>query len=47
MNFNPLASAKYRRMGQDYEFERDTTAFSPAEMAAYRSIVAAPGLTVR
>ena len=47
MNFNPLASAKYRRMGQDYEFEHDTTAFSPAEMATYRSIVAAHGLTVR
>jgi pyruvate formate lyase activating enzyme len=47
VNFNPLASAKYRRMGQDYEFEHDTTAFSPAEMATYRSLVAAHGLTVR
>jgi pyruvate formate lyase activating enzyme len=47
INFNPLAGAKYRRMGQDYEFEHDTTAFSPAEMTAFRSIVAAHGLTVR
>jgi len=47
VNFNPLASAKYRRMGQDYEFAHDTTAFSPAEMATYRSLVAAHGLTVR
>ncbi len=47
LNFNPLASAKYRRIGISYEFADVTSAFSPAEMVTYRSIVAERGLTVR
>jgi pyruvate formate lyase activating enzyme len=47
MNFNPLASAKYRRMGLEHEFAAVTTAYSPAEMTAFRSLVAERGLAVR
>ena len=47
MNFNPLASAKYRRMGMAHEFADVTTAFSPDEMTAFRSVFAERGLAVR
>lgn len=47
MNFNPLASAKYRRMGKPHEFADVTTAFSPAEMSTFRSVFAKRGLVVR
>ena len=47
LNFNPLASAKYRRMGKAHEFADVTTAFSPAEMTEARSLVAERGLAVR
>jgi pyruvate formate lyase activating enzyme len=47
MNFNPLATAKYRRMGLKHEFANDSVAFSPDEMAEFRSIVAEHGLVVR
>ena len=47
MNFNPLASAKYRRMGMPHEFANVTTSFSPAEMAGYRAVFANCGLAVR
>lgn len=47
MNFNPLASAKYRRMGIAHEFADVSTAFSPAEMSAFRSVFAARGIAVR
>jgi pyruvate formate lyase activating enzyme len=47
MNFNPLASAKYRRMGLAHEFADVTTAFSPSEMSAFRSPFAERGLSVR
>jgi len=47
MNFNPLASAKYRRMGMDHEFADITTAYSPAEMSAFRSLFAERGIAVR
>jgi pyruvate formate lyase activating enzyme len=47
MNFNPLASAKYRRMGIEHEFADVTTTFSPTEMTAFRSLFAERGLAVR
>ena len=47
MNFNPLASAKYRRMRMAHEFADVTTAFSPAEMTAFRSLFAERGIVVR
>ncbi|TAJ99581.1 MAG: glycyl-radical enzyme activating protein [Chloroflexota bacterium] len=47
MNFNPLASAKYRRMGMAYEFADAARAYSPAEMAGFQSLFAERGLTVR
>jgi pyruvate formate lyase activating enzyme len=47
VNFNPLASAKYRRMGMAHEFADVTTAFSPTEMTAFRSLFAERGLAVR
>jgi pyruvate formate lyase activating enzyme len=47
MNFNPLASAKYRRMGRPYEFVDVTTSYSPAEMHAFRALFAERGLAVR
>jgi len=47
MNFNPLASAKYRRMGREHEFADVTTAFSPPEMSAFRSLFVERGLAVR
>ena len=47
MNFNPLASAKYRRMGLPHEFADVTTSYSPAEMHAFRSLFAERGLAVR
>lgn len=47
MNFNPLASAKYRRMGMAHEFADVSTAFSPAEMSAFRSVFAERGIAVR
>jgi pyruvate formate lyase activating enzyme len=47
MNFNPLASAKYRRMGMTHEFADVSTAFSPAEMSAFRAVVADRGVAVR
>ena len=47
MNFNPLASTKYRRMGMKHEFADVTTAFSPAEMSAFRLLFAERGLQVR
>jgi pyruvate formate lyase activating enzyme len=47
INFNPLASAKYRRMGMPHEFADVTTSYSPAEMHAFRSLFAERGLAVR
>jgi hypothetical protein len=47
MNFNPLAAAKYRRMGRDFEFAGDTKDFSEKELSGFRSIVAERGLSVR
>jgi pyruvate formate lyase activating enzyme len=47
MNFNPLASAKYRRMGMPHEFADVTTSYSPAELNAFRSLFAERGLAVR
>jgi pyruvate formate lyase activating enzyme len=47
INFNPLAGAKYRRMGMAHEFADVTTAFSPADMSAFRSLFAERGLAVR
>ena len=47
MNFNPLASAKYRRMRKAYAFADVTTTFAPAEMARFRSIFADRGVSVR
>jgi pyruvate formate lyase activating enzyme len=47
MNFNPLASAKYRRMGIAHEFADVTKAYSPAEMTEFQSLFAERGLAVR
>ena len=47
VNFNPLASAKYRRMGKEHEFADVSMSFSPAEMTAFRSVFAERGLAVR
>jgi pyruvate formate lyase activating enzyme len=47
LNFNPLASAKYRRMGMAHEFADVTTSFSPAEMRAFREPFAERALAVR
>jgi pyruvate formate lyase activating enzyme len=47
VNFNPLASAKYRRMGIAHEFADVSTAFSPAEMAEFRAVFAGRGIAVR
>jgi pyruvate formate lyase activating enzyme len=47
MNFNPLAGAKYRRMGMEHEFADVARAFSPAEMSAFRSVLAERGIAVR
>ena len=47
MNFNPLASAKYRRMGMAHEFADVTRGYSPAEMAEFQSLFAERGLAVR
>jgi pyruvate formate lyase activating enzyme len=47
MNFNPLASAKYRRMGMAHEFAGVSTAYSPDEMAAFRAVFAERGIAVR
>jgi pyruvate formate lyase activating enzyme len=47
MNFNPLASAKYRRMGMAHEFADVTKAYSPAEMTEFHSLFAERGLAVR
>ncbi|MEW6111643.1 MAG: radical SAM protein [Rectinema subterraneum] len=44
LNFNPLASAKYMKLGKsDYEFMK-TRQFPEKEMAAFRSIAAKYGL---
>ena len=47
MNFNPLAAAKYRRMGQEYAFEKDVSAFTEAQMEGFRAILSERGLSVR
>jgi len=47
MNFNPLASAKYRRMGMAHEFADVSRAYSPAEMSEFQSLFAERGLAVR
>ncbi len=47
MNFNPLASAKYRRMGMAHEFADVATSYSPAEMAQFQLLFAERGLAVR
>jgi pyruvate formate lyase activating enzyme len=47
MNYNPLAAAKYRRMGMPNEFADVTSAYSPAELSAFRSFFGEQGVTVR
>lgn len=47
MNFNPLGAAKYRRMGIANEFADVTSAFSPAEVSAFRSFFSEQGVVVR
>jgi pyruvate formate lyase activating enzyme len=47
MNFNPLASAKYRRMGMAHEFADTTRAYSPDEMSEFQSLFAERDLKVR
>jgi pyruvate formate lyase activating enzyme len=47
MNFNPLAGAKYRRMGKEHSLAGQTAAFTDQEMAAFRSVFSQQGLSVR
>lgn len=47
MNFNPLAAAKYRRMGMPNEFADVTSAYSPAEVSAFQAFFSEQGVTVR
>jgi pyruvate formate lyase activating enzyme len=47
VNFNPLAGAKYRRMGLAHEFADVSAAFSPAELSAFRARFAERGVAVR
>ncbi len=47
MNFNPLAGAKYRRMGMPNEFADVTMAFSPAEVSAFKAFFSEQGVAVR
>jgi glycyl-radical enzyme activating protein len=47
MNYNPLAAAKYRRMGMPNEFADVTSAYSPAELSAFRSFFSEQGVAVR
>jgi len=47
MNFNPLAGAKYRRMGKEHVLAAQTTAFTDQELAAFRSVFTQQGLRVR
>jgi pyruvate formate lyase activating enzyme len=47
MNFNPLAAAKYRRMGREHALAEHTADYTDPELAAFRTILAARGLRVR
>lgn len=47
MNFNALASAKYRRMKMAHEFADVSSAYSPAEMSSFRDVIAGQGIAVR
>lgn len=47
MDFNPLAAAKYRRMGIDHGFPAETTGFSAKELSSFRAILTERGLSVR
>lgn len=46
MNFNPLAAAKYRRMGRAFTPVDTSTAYSPNELRTFADIVERAGLTV-
>jgi len=47
MNYNPLAAAKYRRMGKEHALANETSSFTERELAAYRAVFAECGLRVR
>ena len=47
MNYNPLAAAKYRRMGKEHALANETSSFTERELAAYRAVFAERGLHVR
>ncbi len=47
MNFNPLAGAKYERMGMDHALADVTSQFTADEMAAFQQPFAEKGLAVR
>jgi pyruvate formate lyase activating enzyme len=47
MNFNPLAAAKYRRMGREHALAGETSSFTETQMAAFRTVFAERGLRVR
>jgi len=47
MNHNPLAAAKYRRMGKEHALANETSSFTERELAAYRAVFAERGLHVR
>ncbi|HVO20751.1 MAG TPA: glycyl-radical enzyme activating protein [Anaeromyxobacter sp.] len=46
MNFNPLAAAKYRRMGKDHALADRTTSYSEQELAGFRAVLVGRGLSV-
>jgi pyruvate formate lyase activating enzyme len=46
MNFNPLAAAKYRRMGKEHALADRTTAYGERELAGFRAVLAGRGLQV-
>jgi pyruvate formate lyase activating enzyme len=47
MNFNPLAAAKYQRMGKEHALAGVTRSYGERELAAFRAVLAERGLHVR
>jgi pyruvate formate lyase activating enzyme len=47
MNFNPLAAAKYRRLGREHALAAHDAAYTTQELATFRSVLSGRGLAVR
>ena len=47
MNFNPLAAAKYRRMGRENPLAGESAGFDDRQMSAFRSVFSRQGLRAR